>query len=81
MITGFVLETTAQGRRPLQGVEVWLDVGQGIYRVAVTQTDEAGRFFLCNVNAQVGMGVSSYSEWFRSVPGTGDSFFEIELKR
>ena len=81
MITGLVYETTSQGRKPLRGVVVWLEAGLSSYLVAVTQTDEAGRFFLCRVNAPVWMGVSSYQEWFQSIPGTADSFFEVELKR
>jgi hypothetical protein len=81
MITGFVYETTSQGRKPLPGVVVWLEAGLNSYLIAVTQTDEAGRFFLCRVNAPVWMGVSSYQEWFQAIPGIGDHFFEIELRR
>ena len=65
----------------MQGVTVWLEAGINGYVVAVTQTDEAGRFFLCRVNAPVWMGVSSRQEWFQTLPGTGDLFFEIELRR
>ena len=60
---------------------MWLESGLSSYLVALTQTDEAGRFFLCRVNAPVWMGVSSPQEWFRSIPGTADTFFEIELRR
>ncbi len=81
MITGFVYETTSQGRKPLAGVVTWLEAGLSSYLVAVTQTDEAGRFFLCRVNAPVWMGVSSHQEWFQTIPGTADLFFEIELRR
>lgn len=85
MITGFVYETTPQGRNPLRGVWAWLDVGWAdSYLVARTQTDDAGRFFFCRVNApvQMGVGVSGYQDWPKqSIPGTGDMFFEIELRR
>jgi hypothetical protein len=90
MITGFVYETTLQGRNPLRGVETWLEVGVGdSYPVAATQTDDAGRFFFCRVNAPVRMVVSSYAEMEVSgygngvadIPGTGDMSFEIELRR
>jgi hypothetical protein len=90
MITGFVYETTPQGRKPLRGVGAWLEVGYGdSYLVARTQTDDAGRFFFCRVNAPVRMGVSSYQEMVVAgykdgveyIPGTDDMFFEIELKR
>ena len=84
MITGFVYETTPQGRNPLRGVDVWLEVGFEGYFVAGNQTDDAGRFFLCRVNAPVLMYVflSGYQRVdARSIPGTGDMFFEIELKR
>jgi hypothetical protein len=78
MITGFVYETTAQGRQPLQGIGVSLEVGVSSFLVAVTQTNESGHFFLCRVNAPVLMGVGSHQE---PIPGTDDSFFEIELRR
>ena len=81
MITGFVYETTPQGRKPLPGVVAWLEAGQSSYLVAVTQTDEVGRFFLCRVNGPVWMGVRSREEWFQSLPGGADLFFEIELRR
>ena len=82
MITGFVYETTAQGRKPLRDVTAWLEVGFGAsFVVAFTQTDEAGRFFFCRVSVPVRMGVSSYQDWFQSIPGTGDLSFEIELRR
>jgi hypothetical protein len=89
MITGFVYETTPQGRNPLRGVWAWLEVGFDIFPVAKTQTDDAGRFFFCRVNAPVRMGVSSYTDMVVSgyrdgvafIPGTDDMFFEIELRR
>lgn len=90
MITGFVYETTPQGRKPLRGVWAWLEVGTAdSWWVAQTQTDDAGRFFLCRVNAPVRMVVSSYQDMVVSgyphgvefIPGTGDMSFEIELKR
>jgi hypothetical protein len=90
MITGFVYETTPQGRNPLQGVWAWLEVGFGdSYVVAKTQTDAAGRFFFCRANASVRMGVSTYQEMEAAgyktgvafIHGLGDMLFEIELKR
>lgn len=56
MITGFVCETTPDGRKPLRGAEAWLDLGQDAY-VANTETDETGRFFFCRVNTCVRMDV------------------------
>jgi hypothetical protein len=81
LITGVVYETTSQGRKPLRGVVVWLEAGLNSYGVAITQTDEAGGFSLCRVNAPVWMGVSSRDEWFHSISGTGDLYLEIELRR
>jgi hypothetical protein len=82
MITGVVYETTPQGRNPLRGVWAGLDVGFGdSWPVARIQTDDAGRFFFCRVNTPVRMAVRSYDDWLRDLPGTGDMFFEIELKR
>jgi hypothetical protein len=81
-ITGFVYQTTPEGRRALRDVAAWLEVGAGdSYAVALTRTDEAGRFFLCRVNAPVRMGVSSRDEFLQSISGTSDLSFEIELKR
>ena len=90
IITGFVYETTAQGRNPLRGVRAWLEVGSAdSYLVARTQTDNDGRFFFCRVNAPVRMGVSGYEDMVMagyrdgvaSIPGAGDMFFEIQLRR
>lgn len=87
MITGFVYETTPQGRNPLRGVWAWLEVGYAdSWAVAGTQTDNAGLFFFCRVNAPGGhpplrMVVSGYQDWLEFIPGTGDMFFEIELRR
>ena len=90
MITGLVYETTPQGRNPLRGVWAWLQVGfADSWPVARIQTDEAGRFFFCRVNAPVQMVVSGYREMAVSgypggaisIPGTVDMFFEVELRR
>jgi hypothetical protein len=91
MITGLVYETTSQGRKPLRGVDVGLEVGYEGYGVARTQTDDTGRFLLCRVNApaqMVNAPVLLYasSSGYQtagplSIPGTGDMSFEIELKR
>ena len=90
MITGFVYETTPEGRNPLRGVLAWLEVGTAdSYLVAKTQTDDAGRFFFCRVNAPVRMGVSRYQDMVMAgykdgtafIPGAGDMFFEIDLRR
>lgn len=90
MITGFVYETTPQGRNPVRGVVAWLEVGWAdAFLTAKTQTDDAGRFFFCRVNAPVRMGVSRYQDMVAAgytggvahIPGTGDMFFEIEVKR
>jgi hypothetical protein len=83
MITGFVYETTPQGRKPLRGVHVSVDAASDVW-VAYTRTDSTGRFFLCRVNAMVQVVVSAgngYQDWWQSIPGTSDMFFEIELKR
>jgi hypothetical protein len=82
LITGFVYETTPHGRNPLRGVWAWLEVGSAdSYPVARTQTDDAGRFFFCRVNAPVRMVVSGYLGGVQFIPGTGDMFLEIELRR
>jgi hypothetical protein len=89
MITGFVYETTPQGRIPWREVSAWLEVGFGdVHLVARTQTDDAGRFFFCRVNAPVRMVVSGHQDMVAAgyrdgvafIPGTGDMFFEIEVK-
>jgi hypothetical protein len=84
MITGFVYETTPEGRKPVQGASAWLDVSSDVY-VASTETDAAGRFYFCRVNTMVRMDVSAdgyqpyvYSEF---VYGPGNRHFEFEFKR
>jgi hypothetical protein len=79
MITGFVYETTPQGRNPVRGVWAALYVGIiDIAPFAKTQTDDAGRFFFCRVNAPAAMFVDRYEI---PIPGTSDMHFELELKR
>jgi hypothetical protein len=84
MITGFVYEETPQGRIPLR--DIWVSVDALPFLevpVAVTQTDDVGRFFLCRMNAPVGLVVSGigYQTWSRLIPGTSDLDLEIELRR
>jgi hypothetical protein len=83
-ITGFVYETTPDGRKPLRGAEAWLDLGQDAY-VANTETDEAGRFFFCGVNTRVRMDVfaTGYEPYQHSelISGTADRSFEFEFRR
>jgi hypothetical protein len=90
MITGVAYETTPEGRKPLRGVWAELQVGNGdYYPIARIQTDDAGRFFFCRVNAPVQLVVSSFKEMVVAgykqgvafIPGTGDMFFELELRR
>lgn len=84
MITGFVYETTPQGRNPLQGVYVSVDAVPYLeVYVASTQTDDGGRFFVCRVDTPVGLVVSGigYQDWSQLIPGTSDMVLEIELKR
>jgi hypothetical protein len=64
----------------LRGAWASLDVGLAdSYLVAKTQTDEAGRFFFCRVNAAVRMGIPGSHEPL-PIPGTRDMSFEIEVK-
>jgi hypothetical protein len=84
MITGFVYETTPDGRRPLRGAAVWLDLSSDAY-IANTETDEAGRFTLCRVNTTARLDVSAegYQPYAHSefVSGAGDRYFEFEFRR
>lgn len=80
-ITGFVYETTPEGRHPLRGVWAQLNVGfTDSYIVAKTHTDAAGRFVFCRVNTPVRMAVDGKAG-MEFIPGIGDMFLEIELKR
>jgi hypothetical protein len=83
LITGFVYETTPLGRIPLRGVHVSVDASTDAW-VAYTQTDDAGRFYLCRVNAAVQMVISSgngHQDVWQSIAATSDMALEIELKR
>ena len=82
MITGSVYETTPNGRMPIQGADVWLDLFSDAY-VANTETDAAGRFSFCGVWTTVRLDVSREGYQGQSaffVPGDVRSF-EFELKR
>jgi hypothetical protein len=83
LITGFVYESTPQGRKPVRGVHISVDAANDVW-VAYTRTDDEGRFFLCRVNAPVQMVVSAgngYGDVWQSIPGTTDLDLEIELRR
>jgi hypothetical protein len=83
LITGFVYESTPQGRKPLPGVHISVDAAWDVW-VAYTRTDGAGRFFLCRVNAPVQMVISAgngYQDVWQSIPGAIDMHLEIELRR
>lgn len=51
VVTGNISEySTAAGYRPVTGVEIWVDDGQGLdLWLARTRSDLAGDFFLCNL--------------------------------
>jgi hypothetical protein len=83
LISGVVYESTDLGRNPLPGVHVSVDASSDAW-VAYTQTDDAGRFFLCRVNAPVQLVISSgkgHQDRWQSISGEGDMVLEIELKR
>jgi hypothetical protein len=82
LITGFVYELTPENRKPLRDISISVDAANDVW-MAYTRTDDAGRFFLCRVNAPVQMVVSGYGyqDWWQSIPGTGDMQLEIELRR
>jgi hypothetical protein len=83
IITGFVYETTAQGRTPLRGVHVSVEASADVW-VGYSRTDDTGRFFLCRVNTPVRIVVAAgngYQDLWQSISGTGDMVLEIELKR
>lgn len=82
LITGFVYETTPQGRKPLRGAAAWLDLFSDMY-IAATVTDADGRFYFCRVNDSVRMDVDAEGYQARSefIHGARDVFLEIELTR
>jgi hypothetical protein len=82
LITGFVYETTPQGRKPVRGATAWLDLFSDLY-IAATVTDADGRFYFCRVNDSVRMDVDADGYQGRSefIQGARDVFLEIELTR
>lgn len=82
-ITGVVYATTPSGRVPLRGALISVDAlpFQEVY-VAVTRTDDSGRFALCRMNAPVGLlvGAVGYEAWMREIAGTTDAELDVELK-
>jgi hypothetical protein len=84
LITGFVYETTSQGRNPLRGVQAILfQQDAQDHPVAQVETDDAGRFLLCRVNAPLALLVAQYGyqPWSQVIQGTSDLDFQIELRR
>jgi hypothetical protein len=84
LITGFVYETSAQGRNPLRGVQAILfQQNAQDNPVAQVEVDDAGRFLLCRVNTPLILVVAlyGYEPWSQLVSGTTDLDLEIELRR
>ena len=82
LVTGVVYEPTAEGRLPLPGAAIVVDVLVDVYQ-AFTKTDEQGRFFLCRVNAPIRMDfdLAGYEGTSRSVRGDADTRVEVALTR
>jgi hypothetical protein len=81
LVTGTVYESDMNGRRqPVQGAGVWLDASSEAW-VAYTETDAAGRFVLCRVNAPVRMDVwvGEKDVASRSLPGNADLMLDIDI--
>jgi hypothetical protein len=95
----YVAAQRGQRRQPLNGFGAWnfelvsqcgqLDwIAVGVlHYLANTETDEAGRFFLCRVDYPsvmlVSAGVPGYEpyEYGQPISGTGDRSFEFEFRR
>jgi hypothetical protein len=79
-----VYETTPTGRQPIKGAIVFLDVGSDLF-VASTETDDAGRFYFCRVDADLQLGVSAVglqpNAQFASLSGGTDRHLEFEFRR
>jgi hypothetical protein len=84
VVTGFVYESTPEGRKPLRGAAAWLDAGSDIW-VASTETDASGRFYFCGVDGSFRMDVDAqgYQPYVHSVflYGSGHRSFEFEFSR
>jgi hypothetical protein len=82
IVTGFVYEATADGRRPLPDAAIWVDISIDVYH-GFTRTDDSGRFFLCRINSPIRIDVdlAGYEGTWRSLRGGGDEYLAIELRR
>ena len=82
VVTGTVYELTPQGRRPVPRANLWLDASIDAY-VGYTESDDAGRFVFCRVNAPVRMDIyrDGYQSAWRALAGIGDTTLDIELTR
>ena len=84
LITGFVFESTAQGRKPIAGASAWLDLSSDAY-IASTESDETGHFYFCRANARarIDVSVNGYQPYQRSefISGSSDASFEFEFNR
>jgi hypothetical protein len=84
LIAGFVYERTPQGRDPLPGVQAILfQQNAQDHPVAQVETDDAGRFLLCRVNAPLALVVAlhGYQPWSQVILGASDLDLQIELRR
>lgn len=82
-LTGVIYETTAAGRVPVPGVDLWvessLDIG-----LATSQSEPDGQFFLCNLGPGVYIHVSKpgfRSKWVGPVDASATGMLDIEIER
>ncbi len=82
-LVGMVYETTPEGRRPLAGARIYVEVFVGIV-AATTTTDAQGRYSLCRlpaVNSDITAVKSGYSFAEQTIIVDGVTTLDIEMKR
>src|SRR5262249_42081182 len=82
-LSGVVFESTPEGRRPVEGVDIEMDWEPDLL-TATTRSDAAGRYLLCSLPTGY-IGVSAFKPAYETtgvaVQFNGDTVLDLEIKR
>jgi hypothetical protein len=82
-VSGVVYETTAQGRQPAEGVDLYLEWTFDLV-TATSRTDRQGRYLLCGLPRDGGYVAAvkpGYEIAWARVGGDGDTVLDLDLRR
>jgi hypothetical protein len=82
-VSGVVFETTAQGRQPVEGVDIYLEWLPDLV-TATSRTDRHGRYLLCGLppgGGAVAAVKPGYAIAWGHVPGDRDTVLDLDIRR